>query len=131
MPKVLNMIVEGVRLNEVVGDAFLPGKSVKVTETLEGSSLNITLSAHLVAFTLPRELLALLQPVLKLHSEVRFSADYSTGEKVRDAVVQVKRVEPQDRGDVEYVFSVSPMDVVLDASETGGGRISTRRFLNR
>lgn len=119
MPTALNMSVEGVTLPGVVGSVRLPGKRVSVSEALDGSSLNVSSRRHEILFTASGDLLPLLQHILGLNDTVRFSADYSTGETVRGAIVQVLAVDPRDDGDVEYVLSVNPNEAVLRQSEPG------------
>lgn len=119
MPTVLNMYINGEKLSDVVGSAKLARKSVRVSESLDGSSLNISSSRHIVTFTVPERLLRWFQPMLQLNSEVRFSGDYSTGETVKNAIVQVLGVNPLDRGEIEYILSVSPNEAVVRESEPG------------
>ena len=120
MPKVVDIVIDGKTLKGVVGTAFLSKKGVKVSESLDGSSLNITSAQHCVSFALPRELSPAFRPILGLLAKVRFSADYSTGEKVRNSVVQVTVVEPRDDGGVDIVLSVNPNEAILEEPGTSG-----------
>ena len=118
MPTVLDMTVDGHHLEGVIGNAHLGRNSVRIRLS-EGSNLNIATSQHYVTFTVPQEMLRVLQPRIQLQSTVTFSAKYSTGEKISNAPVLVKNVDYLDRGDIAYTLSVAPNEAVIDIPNPG------------
>lgn len=113
MPAVTNIVAGGIDFSGILGRAYVRSKSVRVSGRLDGSSLNLGSSEHFVSFTVPRDMLPAAQRTLRLNSLVPFSAIYSTGEMVANAVVLVKGVEPLDGGEVEFTLAVGPNEAVL------------------
>lgn len=126
MPVVMNMVVAETSLGDVLGKAYISGISTRTTartsgrltvrasEALDGSSLNLGTTPHLVTFTVPRgPQLTKVRPSLQLNASVNFSADYATGETINDAIVLVKDVNPLDNGDVEFTLRISPGDAIV------------------
>lgn len=119
MPTVLDMEVGGIHLNNVIGKAYRRSSRIRVSERVDGSSLNIGKVDHFVAFTLQPDLLPLLKPKLQLNSFIPFSARYSTGESLTRATAQVRDVNLMDSGDIEYTLSIGPNEAVLDGPAPG------------
>lgn len=120
MPAVTNIRIGGVELDEVVGKAYYsPRGSVRLSDALDGSSLNISTTQHMVTFTVPVELVPKVKAKLALNAFVEFSGRYSTSEMVDNAQVFVKDVNYLDSGDIEYTLSIAPYDAIIDESAPG------------
>ena len=119
MPTVMDIVLGNVKLDGVVGRAYRPSTRLRVSEGLDGSSLDVDKVEHLVTFAVGREFVPRVKPFVKLNDYVPFSARYSTGETIARTEVLVRNVNPLDTGDMEYTLSVNPNTAIIDEPAPG------------
>lgn len=114
MPTVKDIMIGGIALADVTGRAYSRSTRIRVSDNLDGSSLNLVSTGHVVSFAAPRDAAGGLRKILRLNAVIPLSCRYSTGESLRDAPVLVREVNPLDDGDTEYVLEVGPNEALLD-----------------
>lgn len=114
MPTIMDIMIGGIALPDVIGKAYLRNSGIKVSDELDGSSLNLVGTAHFVAFSMPRDTPNGLRKILRLNAAIPLSCRYSTGETVHDAPAMIREINPQDGGETEYVLEVGPNEALLE-----------------
>lgn len=114
MPTIMEIMIGGIALPDVMGKAYSRNSRIRMSDELDGSSLNLAATAHFVAFSMPRDTPGGLRKILRLNASVPLSCRYSTGETVHDAPAVVREINPQDGGETEYVLEVGPNEAIIE-----------------